>query len=49
MMMLPVPETYKQAIESPEFEEWHKAMEVENKAMRENKVWPLADSKNVES
>lgn len=43
-----VHETYKQTMESRESEEWHKAMEVEMKVIRENKVWSLVDSKNVD-
>lgn len=35
-------------MESRQSDEWHKAMEVEMKAMRENKVLSLTDSKNVD-
>lgn len=44
-----VPETYEQAIESPESSKWQEAMENEMKAMKENEVWSLIDSENVES
>ncbi|GJS02112.1 zinc finger, CCHC-type containing protein [Tanacetum coccineum] len=37
------PANYKAALSDPEFDEWLKAMNVEMKSMKENKVWDLVD------
>jgi len=39
--VVPIPKTYKQAIESPHRIEWEKAMQEEINIMKERKVWEL--------
>ena len=42
------PASYREAMSSPDSDEWKKAIEAELQSMRENDVWDLVDRSEIE-